>query len=332
MDLYETLELKPNASEIEIRKAYHRLAKKYHPDKNSEPDANDKFQKINSAYEILINQDSRREYLQLNTEEKTSFSEILEKIIKDNINSELLGKYGINLSKNDFDYVNKNLFNFFQSINVGELLSFFKKGIVPKKNFNNTIDCSESESGSFDETCAEYYYNLPIKLQKINKLDIRLELNIKLSDIALYSKRKIKIKRNMEDETENCTFLFYLTSPYIVFYGGGDMDNGDYGNLIIKLNLPNNLLWTQNLILIQQPMTLYEMIYGLDLHLDLGEDKRIHINDWVPSRDGYLIEVLDNQNQIKSNIKLPSHNIAIKLYLDYESTPEKEELLKQYFS
>ena len=110
------------------------------------------------------------------------------------------------------------------------------------------------------------------------------------------------------------------------------MDNGDYGNLIIKLNLPNNLLWTQNLILIQQPMTLYEMIYGLDLHLDLGEDKRIHINDWVPSRDGYLIEVLDNQNQIKSNIKLSSHNIAIKLYLDYESTPEKEELLKQYFS
>jgi curved DNA-binding protein CbpA len=121
MDLYEILEIKPNASEIEIKKAYHRLAIKYHPDKNKSKDATEKFQKINSAYEILINPETRLEYQKMNPIEKISFIEILEKIINDNISFDELKKYGIKLENSDFEYLQNNFFNFFKSINIEEL-------------------------------------------------------------------------------------------------------------------------------------------------------------------------------------------------------------------
>jgi hypothetical protein len=328
MDLYKILEIKPTASEIEIKKAYLRLVKQYHPDKNNSPNATDHFQKIQSAYEILINSTTRQEYQKMNPTAQFSFVEILEKIIKENININELKKFGINLDKKDFDYIQQNFEIFIRELNVGELLSFFTKGIIPKKDLSNIINCSESDVEIYEETCAEYYYHLPIYYQKINKLDIKLDLTIKIGDIA-NNKRKIKIKRNLEDEVITSTFVINLSKPYIIFIGGGDMDNGDYGNLIVKLNLPNNLLWDENIILIEQSMTLYELIYGLDIKLDIGENKNINIQNWVPSRDGYFIDIsnYDIITQFKTN-----KTLGIKLFLDYENTNEKEQLLKEYFS
>jgi curved DNA-binding protein CbpA len=333
MDLYEILEIKPNASEVEIKKAYFRLAKIYHPDKNRSEDAAEKFQKIQSAYEILINDKTRQEYTKMNQDDKFSFVNILEKIIKDNFDLNELKKYGISLEKNDFDYLERNFMNFFRAINVTELLDFFKKGVVNKKNFNNIVNCSESDMDIFDETSAEYYYSLPISLQKVSQLDIRIDLSIKLGDIAVKNKRKIKIKRNINGKTETSTFVFNLESPYVVFVGAGDFKDQDYGNLIVKLNLPNNLFWNDSIILIEQSMNLYEMIYGMDICLELGEGKKISIQNWVPSRDGFLVEISNTNNKnIESNIILSNYNLAIKLFLNYEDSEEKEQILKQYFS
>ena len=58
-DYYSILELDKNASKNEIRKAYRRLAKKYHPDVYKSSDAHEKFIEITEAYEILINNSFR---------------------------------------------------------------------------------------------------------------------------------------------------------------------------------------------------------------------------------------------------------------------------------
>ena len=63
--LYKTLEIPENASEAEIKKAYRKLARQYHPDINKEAGAEDKFKEINSAYEILSDKEKKRQYDQM---------------------------------------------------------------------------------------------------------------------------------------------------------------------------------------------------------------------------------------------------------------------------
>ncbi|WP_169776528.1 DnaJ C-terminal domain-containing protein [Campylobacter mucosalis] len=60
--LYETLGVSKSASADEIKKAYRRLARKYHPDVNKDPGAEDKFKEINAAYEILSDEKKRAQY------------------------------------------------------------------------------------------------------------------------------------------------------------------------------------------------------------------------------------------------------------------------------
>ncbi|WP_257396831.1 J domain-containing protein [Campylobacter lari] len=60
--LYETLGVSQNASTDEIKKAYRKLARQYHPDINKEAGAEEKFKEINAAYEILSDEKKRAQY------------------------------------------------------------------------------------------------------------------------------------------------------------------------------------------------------------------------------------------------------------------------------
>jgi molecular chaperone DnaJ len=58
-DYYETLEVERNASPDDLKAAFRRLARKYHPDINKEPDAEEKFKEINEAYAVLSDPEKR---------------------------------------------------------------------------------------------------------------------------------------------------------------------------------------------------------------------------------------------------------------------------------
>nr|XP_057942325.1 dnaJ homolog subfamily B member 9a [Doryrhamphus excisus] len=64
-DYYDILGVSKDATDRQIKKAFHRLAMRYHPDKNNSPDAETKFREIAEAYEALSDATRRREYDQL---------------------------------------------------------------------------------------------------------------------------------------------------------------------------------------------------------------------------------------------------------------------------
>jgi curved DNA-binding protein len=62
-DYYKTLGVEKNASQNEIKKAFRKLAKKYHPDSNpGDKKAEEKFKEINEAYEVLGDEEKRKKY------------------------------------------------------------------------------------------------------------------------------------------------------------------------------------------------------------------------------------------------------------------------------
>src|SRR5688572_22049823 len=61
-DYYEVLGVDKNASEEEIKKAYRKLARKYHPDVNKAPDAEERFKEVKEAYDVLSDPQKKAQY------------------------------------------------------------------------------------------------------------------------------------------------------------------------------------------------------------------------------------------------------------------------------
>ncbi len=310
MDLYEILSIPYNASNEEITKAYKKLAKIYHPDKQT--GSTEKFQQINYAYNILINDTTRLKYNDMKKPTKNKLTNFLEEWFKDDTNF-ITQRVSNNIKKmfnmKDIDF--QNIINNIECYDFNDLMSLFNSQIIPNK-VNNIIDCSDTDTPYWDELSAEYYSLnfLPLKYHIYNPNNIKLDLKCSINEIENKNIRKIKIKRKQNNEFIETTYYFKCSHPIIVFNNGGDND----GHLIIYLSLPEKYIWTNDNIFYNIDISLYQYIYGLNIKYD----KNVFEN-YIPFKEGNII-----------NLKyIDKYLLAIKLNTIYNHNDEnKENLLK----
>tara|TARA_B110001450_G_C17644876_1_gene490787 strand:- start:140 stop:628 length:489 start_codon:yes stop_codon:yes gene_type:complete len=81
---YKTLGLNPNASENDIKKKYKQLALKYHPDRNKDVNAEEKFKKISEAYTSLVKKNTQSN----NFSYMNDMNDIIQQLFRENKQSQ----------------------------------------------------------------------------------------------------------------------------------------------------------------------------------------------------------------------------------------------------
>jgi len=290
MNPYSILELpeNKNISKDEIKKSYKRLILKYHPDKNHNIDTTEKFKEIHTAYEILINDDKKKEYDNLSHYDKIKYYETL----KDLINK----KYPI----------------------INDYLTYFIKNFYNDNENNLKLDL---ENFNFASIYNNILINIPNVLKNLpeketNKLKnyvINVDINgqIKATIKDVYNNKFQKLLINRETKEPINIFVPLIFEEYILHNEGEIGLNNIIGDINIKINVNNsynNFIKIDYDLYVELELPLYQFLYGGEIkftnldnneiilnHESLINNNIIKIPDkgFIITKDNYIVDSLE---------------------------------------
>ncbi len=252
LDLYKILELESNASQIQIKNSYKRLALKYHPDKNKLDNSNEKFIEIKYAYDILSNEKSRKEYdLHIKYNNPNNFND------------------NFRFKPDDFDY------KIFTLLNTSTIISYLKN-ITSDKNYINLIDILYSKLKNQELTINLSSWDLINSISKVLDLEHKIEYSIK----EIYDNVEKRINLNRVTKNTFIEPIYPIDFEQIYESEGESIEISGVkleGNVKISIKLSND-----------EFEGLKYMIVGKDLYCKINIEKNLNENINKPININFL--------------------------------------------
>lgn len=253
IDYYKILGIDKNASKKEIKKAYRKLARKYHPDINpNNPEAEKKFKEVNEANEVLNHAENRKKY---------------DKYGKDWQQAEEFEKAKQQQRQRANNY-NRSTQQTYSSYNEEDFSDFF----------------SAMFGGDFQQQRA--------RRQQFKGRDYHAELRLNLTDVLKTNKQTLTInKKNIRltipAGIENGQVIKIKNHGEKVEKGGVN------GDLYIKFTIVNNTAFKRdkNNLYLNVDLNLYTAILGGDLVITTVDNKKVKIKIKPETQNGSKVKL-----------------------------------------
>ncbi|WP_163336662.1 DnaJ C-terminal domain-containing protein [Desulfopila sp. IMCC35008] len=212
MDYYETLGVAKSATSDEIKKAYRKLALKYHPDKNKgDKAAEEKFKKVSEAYAVLSDAEKKKQY---DTYGSTDFHQ----------------RYSQEDIFRNFD-LNDILKQFGFGMGGGQRSSGFMNGMGGGQQFNSFF----GQGGGMGGGCGGGGCHQPEKGQ-----DMTYQITITLDDVLNGSERNISLRKNGQAQQVSVKVPKGIEKGKklrLKGKGGASRNGGPAGDLYLKVDI-----------------------------------------------------------------------------------------------
>ncbi len=240
-DYYHILGVNKNASGEEIKRAYRKLAMKYHPDKNpNRKEAEERFKEINEAYAVLSDKEKRKQYDTFGAEgfrQRFTQEDIFRGSDMEEILSSLFGGRG----KREFRYGRRGGFDF------GDL---------------------------FGQTTYQDMGRMPQKGE-----DILYELTISLEESALGGEKRISYRKNGKMEEVSVKIPHGISSGKKLRLAGKGMEGkngGPSGDLYLQINIKEHPFFTRegDDLIVDKEINFSEAVTGTTIEVPTLEGKK----------------------------------------------------------
>ncbi|MBU0729300.1 MAG: DnaJ domain-containing protein [Proteobacteria bacterium] len=298
MDYYELLGVSKTATADEIKKAYRKLALKYHPDRNKDnKEAEEKFKQISEAYAVLSDKEKREQY---DTYGSTGFQQRYsqEDIFRGSNLGDILREFGINMGGGGF-----------RTSGGGSPFDAFFGGMGGgAQGFRGGHHQQQTQMVKGGDLSLE----LPISL---NEVLIGGEKTIALGRGAGAGKVSVKIPAGIEDGKK----------LRISGKGSPSPMGGPAGDLYLLIRIQPHPTFTRdnNDLIVEKSIPISASILGTDLAVPTLEGKQLKVK--VPSGTQPNAKLRLKGHGLPSGPKGPRGDLFVKIAISVPSKPTKEQ-------